>query len=146
MWQKVCWWNEHLCKHRLNLRHLHEKSKLAQHAYAESLSVGLDEARISEIGSNRRYRKYHKSALTPYLEISPIPARRLATCRDGQYDMTNSTGIYMIFISVLNFCSTDGAGGRQVLYSMKTLIFFHTDVSRFSCWFGLMHLYSTFPS
>lgn len=34
-----------LCKHRLNLRQgLHEKSKLAQHAYAESHSVGLDEA------------------------------------------------------------------------------------------------------
>lgn len=47
----------------INLRHLHEKSKLAQHAYAGSLSVGLDKARISEIRSNRRYKKYHKSAL-----------------------------------------------------------------------------------
>jgi hypothetical protein len=57
-----------LCKHRHNLRQdLREKSKLAQHAYGESHSVGFDKARISEIESKSRYRKYHKSALTPYL-------------------------------------------------------------------------------
>jgi hypothetical protein len=34
-----------------------EKSKLAQHAYKEGRRVVWDEAKISEIESNRRYRK-----------------------------------------------------------------------------------------
>jgi hypothetical protein len=58
-----------------------EKSKLAQHAYEEGHRVGCDEARILEIESNSRYRKYKESAhmacLTnsisqPSLDISPI--------------------------------------------------------------------------
>lgn len=119
MWQKVCWWNEHLCKHRLNLRHLHEKSKLAQHAYAGSLSIGLDEARISEIGSNRRYKKYHKSALNTLFGNLPHTSKEAGNLSGWSvwYDKL-LVGIYLIFISMLNFCSTDGAGGRQVLYKL----------------------------
>jgi hypothetical protein len=63
--------------------------------------VGWDEARILEIESNSRYRKYKESAhmacLTnlisqPSLDISPIwiplSAMRLATHREDQYDLT----------------------------------------------------------
>jgi hypothetical protein len=55
--------------------------KLAQHANEEGHRVGWDEARILEIESNSRYRKYKESAhmacLTnpisqPSLDISPI--------------------------------------------------------------------------
>jgi hypothetical protein len=58
-----------------------EKSKLSQHAYEEGHRVGCDGARILEIESNSRYRKYKESAhmayLTnpftqPSLDISPI--------------------------------------------------------------------------
>jgi hypothetical protein len=46
-----------------NLRdNLLEKSKLARHAYEEDHSVGWDEARILEIESNSRHRKYKESA------------------------------------------------------------------------------------
>jgi hypothetical protein len=65
-----------------NLREgLLEKAKLAQHAYEEGHRVGWDEARILDIESNSRYRKYKESAhmacLTnlisqPSLDISPI--------------------------------------------------------------------------
>jgi hypothetical protein len=71
-----------LREHKHNLREgLLEKSKLAQHAYEEGHRVGWDEARILEIESNSRYRKYKESAhvtnLTnqisqPSLDISPI--------------------------------------------------------------------------
>jgi hypothetical protein len=56
-------------------------SELAQHAYKECHRVGWDDARILEIESNSRCRKYKKSAhmacLTnlmsqPRLDISPI--------------------------------------------------------------------------
>jgi hypothetical protein len=51
----------------VNTRHnlkegLLEKSKLVQHAYEEGHRVGWDEARILEIESNSRYRKYKESA------------------------------------------------------------------------------------
>jgi hypothetical protein len=58
-----------------------EKSKLAQHAHEEGHRIGWDDARILEIESNSRYRKYKESAhmacLTnpisqPSLDISPI--------------------------------------------------------------------------
>jgi hypothetical protein len=39
-----------------------EKSELAQHAYEEGHMGGWDEARILEIESNSRYRKYKESA------------------------------------------------------------------------------------
>jgi hypothetical protein len=71
-----------LRKHRHNLKEgLLEKSKLAQHAYEERHTVGWDDARILEIESKSRYRKYKESAhmacLTnqisqPSLDISPI--------------------------------------------------------------------------
>jgi hypothetical protein len=60
---------------------LQEKSKLAQHAYEEGRRVVWDEARILEIESNSRYRKYkelaHMACLTdlisqPSLDIFPI--------------------------------------------------------------------------
>jgi hypothetical protein len=41
-----------------------EKSKLAQHAYEEGHWVGWDEARILEIESNSRYRKYKENKST----------------------------------------------------------------------------------
>jgi hypothetical protein len=71
-----------LHEHRHNLQEsLLEKSKLAQYAYEEGHKVGWDDARILEIESNSRYRKYKNSAhmarLTnpisqPSLDISPI--------------------------------------------------------------------------
>jgi hypothetical protein len=74
--------NAPLREHKHNLREgLLEKSKLAQHAYEEGHRVDWDEARILDIESNSRYRKYKESAhmacLThpisqPSLDISPI--------------------------------------------------------------------------
>jgi hypothetical protein len=71
-----------LREHKYHLREgLLEKSKLAQHAYEEGHRVGWEEARILEIESNSRYRKYKESAhmacLTnpisqPSSDISPI--------------------------------------------------------------------------
>jgi Na+-translocating ferredoxin:NAD+ oxidoreductase RnfC subunit len=71
-----------LREHRHNLQQgLLEKSKLAQRAYEEGHRVSCDEARILEIESNSRYRKYkessHVTCLTnpisqPSLDISPI--------------------------------------------------------------------------
>jgi hypothetical protein len=52
-----------------------EKSKSAQHTYEESHRVEWDEARILEIESNSRYRKYEEWAhmtSSPSLDISPI--------------------------------------------------------------------------
>jgi predicted GIY-YIG superfamily endonuclease len=51
-----------LREHRHNLQQgLLEKSKLAQHAYEEDHRVGWDDARVLEIESNSRYRKYKES-------------------------------------------------------------------------------------
>jgi hypothetical protein len=51
-----------LCEHRHNLQQgLLEKSKLAQHAYEEGHKVGWDDARVLEIESNSRYKKYKES-------------------------------------------------------------------------------------
>jgi hypothetical protein len=71
-----------LREHRHNLQQgLLEKSKLAQHAYKGGHRVGWDDARILEIESNSRHRKYKKSAhmaclinpiSQPTLDISPI--------------------------------------------------------------------------
>jgi hypothetical protein len=48
-----------LHEHRHNLKEgLLEKSKLAQHAYEEGHRVGWVQARILEIESSSRYRKY----------------------------------------------------------------------------------------
>jgi hypothetical protein len=69
-------------EHRHNLKQsLLEKSKLSQHAYEECHRVEWDEARILEIESNSKHRKYkefaHMACSTnpisqPSLEISPI--------------------------------------------------------------------------
>jgi hypothetical protein len=70
----------------MNIRHnlregLLAKSKLAQHAYEEGHRVSWDEARILEIESNSRHKKYkvpaHMACSTnpisqPSLKISPI--------------------------------------------------------------------------
>jgi hypothetical protein len=50
-----------------------EKTKLAQHAYEEGNSIRWDEARILEIESNSRYRKYKESA---YMACSTNPIRQ----------------------------------------------------------------------
>jgi hypothetical protein len=81
-----------LREHRHNIKEgLLEKSKLAQHAYKEGHRVGWDEARILEIESNTRYRKYKKSshmacliqlanpAWTFLPSGSPLSAMRLPT-------------------------------------------------------------------
>jgi hypothetical protein len=69
-------------EHRHNLKEiLLEKSGLAQHAYEEGHRVRWDEARILEIESNSKHRKYKRSAhmtcsTNPIsqhsLEISPV--------------------------------------------------------------------------
>jgi hypothetical protein len=79
MWQTLA---VRLYEHKHNLKEgLLGKLKLAQHAYEEGHTVDWDEARILEIESNSRYRKYKESAhmacLTnpisqPSLDISPI--------------------------------------------------------------------------
>jgi hypothetical protein len=71
-----------ICEHRHSLhRGLLEKSELVQHAYEEGHRIGRDDARILEIESSSRYRKYkesvHMACLTnpisqPSLDISPI--------------------------------------------------------------------------
>ena len=70
-----------LREHRHSLKEGHlEKSKLAQHAF-EGHEVDCKKARILEIESNSRYRKYKESAhlvclnnpiSQPSLDISPI--------------------------------------------------------------------------
>jgi hypothetical protein len=65
-----------LCEHRHNLKEgLPEKSKLAQHAYEEGHRRGWDEARIWEIKSNIRCRKYKESAHMSCLTNSVQPAQ-----------------------------------------------------------------------
>jgi predicted GIY-YIG superfamily endonuclease len=71
-----------LREHRHNLQQsLLKKPKLAQHAYEECHREGWDEARILEIESNSRYKKYNESAHMaslintinqPSLDLSPI--------------------------------------------------------------------------
>jgi hypothetical protein len=73
---------EQLLEHRHNLQQdLLEKSKPASHAYEEGHRIGWDDARILDIESNSRYRKYKESAhmacvtnpiSQPSVGISPI--------------------------------------------------------------------------
>jgi predicted GIY-YIG superfamily endonuclease len=52
-----------LCEHRHNFKEgLLEKSKLVQHVYKEGHRLIWNEARILEIESNSRYRKYQESS------------------------------------------------------------------------------------
>jgi hypothetical protein len=100
-----------LREHSHNLKKgLPEKSKLAQHACKDGHRVGWDEARIWEIESSRRCRKYKESAhmtyLTnaisqPSLDISslwiPLSAVRLRTHTDELHDVTDSSGVSIRF-------------------------------------------------
>jgi hypothetical protein len=101
------WLHEHW--HNLK-RGLLEKSKLAHYTYEEGHRVGWDEARILEIESNSRYRKYKESAhmacLTnlishPCLDISPsrspLSALRLPTLREDLYDVIDSAWVSIRF-------------------------------------------------
>jgi predicted GIY-YIG superfamily endonuclease len=66
-----------LGEHRHNLQQGHlEKSNLFQHAYEEGNRVGWDDARILEIESNSRYRKYKESAYMACL-TNPISQQSL---------------------------------------------------------------------
>jgi hypothetical protein len=56
--------------------------------------------------------------LLPYGFLSS--ARRILTYREAGYDTRLFWGIYMILVSGLNFCSTDGASNTQVLIIMKS--------------------------
>jgi hypothetical protein len=102
MRQRLHWQNGRplalqLYEHRHNLKDgLLEKSKLAPHAYKGGHRVGWDEARILEIQSNRRYRKYkewaHMVCLTdlisqPSLYIAPIYIPLISN------EVSNSQGI-----------------------------------------------------
>jgi hypothetical protein len=117
-----------LREHRHNLQQdLLEKSKLAQLAYEEGQRVGFDEARILEIESNHRFRKYKESAhmacstntiSEPTLDFSriwiPLISNELPTHREDLYDVTDSSWVSIRFQSrVFRFYSTDGASGRQ---------------------------------
>jgi hypothetical protein len=68
-----------ILEHRYNLKQ--SLVVLAQHAYEEYHRVSWDEARVLEVESNSRYRKYKESAhlacstnpiSQPILDISPI--------------------------------------------------------------------------
>jgi hypothetical protein len=79
-----------------------EKSKSDQHAYEERHKVGCDEARILEIESNSRYRKYKESAhmaclTNPIsqlsLDISPV---LISFIRDkNSYDVTHGAEAFL---------------------------------------------------
>jgi hypothetical protein len=93
-----------LREHIHNLQQgLLEKLKLAQHAYEEGHRVRWDDARILEIESNSRYRKYKESAhwhakpiqsanpvWTFLLHGSPSSIMRSSTHSQDLYDVTNS--------------------------------------------------------
>jgi hypothetical protein len=118
-----------LREHRHNLQQgLLDKSKLAQHAYEEGHRVGWDDARVLQIESNSRYRKYKESAhmacLTNpisqpssafLLSGSPSSAMGFLTHREDLYDVTR------FYSRVFRFHSTDGTSGR---YHMSSQFFF----------------------
>jgi hypothetical protein len=93
-------------------------------------------ARILEIESNSKYRKYKESAhmacsanpiSQPSLDISPIwipsSVMRFLTDREDPYDVTDFSWVSIWFQSrVFRFYSTDGASGR---YYMCSQIFSH---------------------
>jgi hypothetical protein len=100
-----------LREHRHSLQQgLLEKLKLAHHAYEEGHRVGRDDARIWEIESNSRYRKYkesvHMECLTnpisqPSLDIShiwiPLIRNGFLTRREDLYDVTDSSWVSKMF-------------------------------------------------
>jgi hypothetical protein len=86
-----------LREHRRNLQEdLLVKSKLVQHAYEEGQRVGWDDARVLEIESNSRYRKYKELAQYCVLNQPDQPTRsghfssldpRLPEHKDVPYDL-----------------------------------------------------------
>jgi hypothetical protein len=88
-------------------------------------------ARILEIESNSKYKKYKESARMacsanpisqPSLDISPIwipsSVMRFLTDREDLYDVTDSSWVSIRFQSrVFRFYSTDGASGRYYMCS-----------------------------
>jgi predicted GIY-YIG superfamily endonuclease len=99
-----------LREHRHNLQQgLLEKSKLAQHANEEGHRVGWDEARILEIESNSKYKKYKESEHMAYLirsanqvwtlllSGSPSSAMRFLTHREDLYHVTDSSWVSIRF-------------------------------------------------
>jgi hypothetical protein len=91
-----------LREHRHNLKQgLLENSKLAKHAYKEGHKVGWDEARILDIGSHSKYRKYKEAVIWLALSTqianpvwtflpsgSPLLAMRSSFHREDLFDMT----------------------------------------------------------
>jgi hypothetical protein len=91
-----------LFEHRHNLKQgLVEKSKLAKHAYEEGHKVGWDEARILDIESHSKYRKYKEVAhMACSIDLisqpswtflpsgSPLSAMRSTFHRDDLFDVT----------------------------------------------------------
>jgi hypothetical protein len=128
-----------------------EKSKLAQHAYEEDHKAGWDEARILEIESNSRYRKYKESAhmaclinpiSQPSLDIilfgSTSSATRFLTHREDLYDGTDSPLVSIKFQSrVFRFCSTDGTGGITTCLHKNVPISLHGCSCTWFCWLCL---------
>jgi hypothetical protein len=63
-----------------------KKSKLAQHAYKEGQRVIWDEARIFEIESNSRHRKYKKLTHMVCLKKADQPTQsKYLSCLDPPY-------------------------------------------------------------
>jgi hypothetical protein len=96
-----------LREQRRNLKEgLLEKSKLAQHASEQGHKVGWDKARILDIESHSRYRKYKEAThmacsinriSQPSLDIflptgSRLSALRLTSQRENLYDVTDGHG------------------------------------------------------
>jgi hypothetical protein len=118
MWQKLHWRNRQTSsrEHGHNLQQgLLEKSKLTQHAYEEGHRAGWDDARVLEIESNSRYRKYKESAHMTCLTSS---AMRFLTHRVDLYNLRDSS---LVSIRVqsrgLRCYTTDGASGRYHMSS-----------------------------
>jgi hypothetical protein len=99
-------------EHRYNLKEgLLEKSKLARHAHQEGHRIICVEARILEIESNRRHRKYKESAHMAWLKTwlaSPVQislpsgallsSMRWSNQRD-HHDFIHSPSFYMFKLS-----------------------------------------------
>jgi hypothetical protein len=96
-----------LREHRHNLQQgLLEKWKLAQHACEEGHRIEWDDARILEIESNSRYRKYKES----------VHMACLTTHREDMYDGTDSSLDFIrLWSRVFRFYSIDGASSRYYI-------------------------------
>jgi hypothetical protein len=135
---KAVWLREH--RHNFQ-QGLLEITKLAQHAYEEGHIVGWDDARVLEIESNGRYRKYGmlNQSNQPIQCGSPSSAMGFPTHREDLYDVTDSALVSIRFQSlVFRFYSTDGASGRY--YSLHN-VFLPISLHWCSCtWFSWLGL------